>query len=135
MGGFLPAPAQPSSGGGSGIPNASVFWCIAHRIALNAFQIDNGDGKITAAMFNRAGQGIFTLDLTTILTTGIFLVQPQQYINVGSATGYDVEINNFARTGNFVPGSLNFSVSYSFWNGAAWALQDPAYFSFFILAQ
>lgn len=135
MGNLFPPPAQPSSGGGSGIPNATVFWCVAHRVALNTFAIDDGDGKITAAMWNRNSQGVFTLDLTTLLTTGVFLVLPKGYPNIGSATGYDAEVTNFATTGNFTPGDKKFAITWSFWNGSAYVGYDPPYFSVFVLAQ
>lgn len=134
MGGFLPPPAPPLSSG-SGIPNATVYWCVAHRVALNNFAIDFGDGKITASMWNRLGLGLFTLDLTTLLTTGIFEILPKAYPNIGNAQGFDAEITNFATSGNFTPGNKNFAVSWSFWNGSQWTAYDPPYFSVFILAQ
>lgn len=129
--GNVPGFAAPSGG----IPNASIFWCVAHRVALNTFAIDDGDGKITAAMWNRNGQGLFTLDLTSILTTGIFLVLPKAYPNVGNAQGYDAEVTNFATTGNFTPGDKKFAMGWSFWNGSAFAGYDPAYFGVFLLAK
>lgn len=127
-------PAFAAAGGG--IPNATLYWVSATpTVSPNPFVIQFGDGKITGAMFSRRGTGQYVLDMTSLLSTGIYAIFPGgMNPNVAPGNPTSMSFNNAAFSGAWVFGSKNVGIAVYQWLNP-WSAFDPSTFSMMILGQ
>ena len=131
MGGLFPPPFNPSAGGG-GIPNATVFWASVGPLDPPPFLIRKSDGKITGDMFGFRSSGVYTLDMSSLLSIGIYAAFIS--VNFNQAVGAAASIANSAFTGDFVPPAMAIGFAFTHWTGSTFLVFDPD-FSIIVLGQ
>lgn len=119
-----------SGGGGGGIPNANVYWANVGPVNPAPFLIRVGSG-ITGAMWTFHSSGVYTLDMSSILTTGIYAA----FVGInGNQQIPTCSFSNGALNNEFVPPAMTIGLAFAHWNGAGFLVFDPD-FSIMILAK
>lgn len=129
---------SPPAAAGGGIPNGTLYWCTVGPVNPAPFLVRKGDGKITGSMFTFHGGGLYILDMTSLLTKGIYAIFPGGSYDAAAGIGTItlLQFFNSTFTGAFPDNgtALKFGIANNRWNGAAWVSVDDD-FSIMILAQ
>lgn len=123
---------------GGGIPNATLYWCTVGPVNPAPFVIWKGDGKITGGMFTFRTSGQYVLDLSSLLSTGIYALFGGGVYDGVAGSGFPSSLSFYNSTFSGAwpdhGATKTVGIANNHWNGAGFVATDDD-FSLLILAQ